>query len=82
MKIRIIIYVIVLLLGVGIFLYWTPNKPKWSPWYCSQYSGFHSYAWGGGSEKCVAAGCEVKKIKEVDDPQNFDDEGFIYKCVR
>ena len=79
MKIRIIIYLIILLLGIGIFTYST--KPKWSPWYCGQYSGFHSYAWGGGSEKCSQAGCKIKKLKEIDDPNDFDDEGFSYKCI-
>lgn len=82
MKVRITIYLIILLAGVGIFLYVTPDKSNWNPWYCSQYSGFHSYAWGGGSGKCTKAGCSVEKIREIDDPQIFDDEGFEYKCVR
>lgn len=83
MKIRIIVYITVpLILGVGIFLYTISEKSEGDSSYCQQYSGFHSYAWGGGSEKCLEAGCKVKKTREVNDPQINDDEGFIFKCVQ
>jgi len=49
--------------------------------YCSQFSGFHSFAWGGGSEKCEANGCRVIIVRQIDDPRAKDDEGFEYKCV-
>lgn len=82
MKAKVVIVIVVLLGGVGIFLYVTPNKPMWSPWYCKQYSSFHSYARGDKPRSCVEAGCKVNKTKEIDDPDIFDDEGYYYNCTK
>lgn len=66
---------------VGIYLMFTigPWSEKYR--YCDQFSGFHSTAWGGGSERCARAGCVVKKIREVDNPTIYDDQGFEFECV-
>lgn len=80
MKIRLMLYFLILVAGIYVFIFFT--KPKWSPNYCSQFSGFNSYAWGHGSERCEKAGCMVQKTKEIDDLNIFDDEGFTYKCVK
>lgn len=79
MKQRIIIYIVILLIGIGIFLHVTVGfkkimapaiqlirQQKWLPGYCDQFSGFYSYAWGGPLVKqCENAGCHVKKIQEI-----------------
>ncbi len=57
-------------------------KPKWTPFYCSQYSGFQSYAWNGNFDKCNKAGCLAIKTKEVSGaPGMFDGDGYQFKCV-
>ncbi|MBN1584884.1 hypothetical protein JW899_00770 [Candidatus Uhrbacteria bacterium] len=82
-KTRIAIYLAVLLLGLAAFAY--VSKPTWSPWYCGQFSGFHSHAWNNSfsqSSLCVKNGCRVIKLQEMDDPDLFDDDGYLFRCVR
>jgi len=48
---------------------------------CSHSWGFQSYGWGGNSGKCINAGCNIVKIKEVDNPKLIDEEGYYYVCI-
>lgn len=71
---KIALLVLILLIGSGL-LFWIYSKSR-----CGQFFGVHSYAWGGGSEKCSNAGCSILKVKEVDNPKLVDDDGFYYIC--
>ncbi|MBU3925509.1 hypothetical protein KKB43_00435 [Patescibacteria group bacterium] len=74
-KKKIIILALILLIGSGLFI-WIYSNSR-----CGQFFGIHSYAWGGGSQKCSNAGCNILKVKEVDNPKLVDDERFYYLCL-
>ena len=80
MKTRIIIYLTILVVGIGFFIFYF--NPTWSPWYCSHFSGSHSNAWGPAVEECEKVGCKIQKIRDFDIPNTFDASGFEFKCVK
>jgi len=49
-------------------------------WFCNQFSGTHFY-FGGGSQQCEENNCRVFKLKEFDNPNAMDDEGYYFRCV-
>lgn len=80
MKVRILIYVSLLFIGTALVLYYT--NPPWTPWYCSQHSGFRSYAWGGLDQRCEQARCVVQKTEEIHVPGAYDADGYRFRCIR
>ena len=60
MKKRILIYLLILALIVIGFIY--IEKPRWSPFYCGQYSGVLD-GYGSRANICVNAGCTIKERK-------------------
>ncbi|MFC1649127.1 hypothetical protein ACFL2C_00230 [Patescibacteria group bacterium] len=75
-KVRIVLFIILLLVVV----YWLYSSGK-NTKHCENLSGFHSYAWGGGSQECELANCRVEVTEYVNDPDIFDDEGYYFRCV-
>lgn len=92
MKIRMVIYLSILFVGLGLFFYLMRSKigvydavtKTVSPnTYCNQFSGTVSAAWGKDtSDICVKKGCMVLEKVEFGKNDNiFDNDGFTYKCV-
>ena len=76
MKIKKLLFAASMLVVTGLLLIWLYPTVK-----CGQFWGRESYGWGGSSGRCIKAGCNVVKIKEVDDLKMVDDEGFYYLCM-
>jgi hypothetical protein len=82
---KIIVSVVIICICGTIFLVYTfIGKPKWSPNYCSQFSGTHSYAWGGSKiQECEENGCRVKIIEEMGNNDNiYDNEAAEIECIK
>lgn len=85
MKKRLAIYLIVLLAGIGIFLYKypfdNPSLRKVFPGYCNQFSGFASVAFEDEKNACEEAGCKVVKVRNIErSPFDLDYGVFTFKC--